>query len=170
MINRRHMLAASAAIAAMAAAKPASSGTAAARPNGRNRTMGITRAGSQPSGKGPSEYFTGSVRVDPLFQDPEPSRVTGGLVTFEPGARSNWHTHPRGQTLIVVSGVGWTQCWGEPKQVIRPGDVIWCPPGHKHWHGATATTGMSHIAIQEHNGDGKVVEWLERVSDEQYVE
>ncbi len=120
--------------------------------------------------RGRADYFTGSVRVDPLFQNPEPSRVTGGLVTFEPGARSNWHTHPRGQTLIVVSGVGWTQCWGEPKQEIRPGDVIWCPPGHKHWHGATATTGMSHIAIQEHNGDGKVVEWLERVSDKQYLE
>jgi quercetin dioxygenase-like cupin family protein len=117
--------------------------------------MQITRNGSQPSGKGPAEYFTGSVRVDPLFQAPDPGRVTGGLVTFEPGARSNWHTHPRGQTLIVTSGVGWTQCWGEPKQEIRPGDVIWCPPGEKHWHGATLTTAMSHIAIQEHTGDGK---------------
>jgi quercetin dioxygenase-like cupin family protein len=162
------MLAASAAIAAIAAAKPAVAGMPTGRAKGRNGTMGITRNGSQPSSKGPAEYFTGSVRVDPLFQTPDPSRVTGGLVTFEPGARSNWHTHPLGQTLIVVSGVGWTQCWGEPKHEIRPGDVIWCPPGHKHWHGATATTAMSHIAIQEHNGDGKVVEWLERVSDEQY--
>jgi quercetin dioxygenase-like cupin family protein len=170
MITRRHMLAASAAIAAEAAAMGAISDVSASGSNGRNRTMGITRAGSQPSSKGPADYFTGSVRVDPLFENPEPSRVTGGLVTFEPGARSNWHTHPRGQTLVVVSGVGWTQCWGEPKQEIRPGDVLWCPPGHKHWHGATATTGMSHIAIQEHNGDGKVVDWLERVSDEQYLE
>jgi quercetin dioxygenase-like cupin family protein len=164
-----HLLGASAAIAAIAAAKSATSGGTADRPNGRNGTMAITPAGSQPSGRGPADFFTGSVRVDPLFQNPEPSRVTGGLVTFEPGARSNWHTHPRGQTLIVVSGVGWTQCWDEPKQEIRPGDVIWCPPGHKHWHGATATTGMTHIVIQEHNGDGKVVEWLERVSDDQYL-
>ena len=131
--------------------------------------MGITRNGSQASIKGSPDYFTGAVRVDPLFQNPEPSRVTGGLVTFEPGARSNWHTHPLGQTLIVVSGVGWTQCWGEAKQEIRAGDVIWCPPGHKHWYGATATTGMSHIAIQEHKGDGKVVDWLEPVSDDQYL-
>lgn len=98
-----------------------------------------------------------------------PPLVTGGLVTFEPGARSAWHTHPLGQTLIVVSGCGWTQCWGEPKVEIRPGDVIWCPPGHKHWHGATATTAMSHLAIQEHAGDGKVVEWMEQVTDAQYL-
>ncbi len=165
MITRRSMLAATAAIAA---AKPAEAAMAATHQSGENGIMGITRSGSQPSAKGPADYFTGSVRVDPLFQTPDPARVTGGLVTFEPGARSNWHTHPLGQILIVTSGVGWTQCWGEPKEEIRPGDVIWCPPGHKHWHGATATTGMSHIAIQEHNGDGKVVEWLERVSDEQY--
>ena len=130
--------------------------------------MNINRAGSQPSAKGSPEYFTGTVRIDPLFQAPSPAHVTGGLVTFEPGARSAWHTHPLGQALIVVSGCGWTQCWGEPKQEIRPGDVIRCPPGHKHWHGATATTAMSHIAIQEHTGDGKVVEWLEHVSDAQY--
>jgi quercetin dioxygenase-like cupin family protein len=168
MITRRHMLASSAAMAATAAAKPAGADTVATGTGARHKTMEIKRSGSQPSGKGPAEYFTGSVRVDPLFQTPDPGRVTGGLVTFEPGARSNWHTHPRGQTLIVMSGVGWTQCWGEPKQEIRPGDVIWCPPGDKHWHGATATTAMSHIAIQEHHGDGRVVEWLERVSDEQY--
>ncbi|MDY0884938.1 cupin domain-containing protein [Dongia soli] len=132
--------------------------------------MQIKRNGSQPSVKGPTEYFTGSVRIDPLFQAPEPARVTCALVTFEPGARSNWHAHPLGQTLIVISGIGWTQCAGESKQEIRPGDVIWCPPGHKHWHGATATNAMSHIAIQEHNGDGKVVDWLEPVSDEQYSE
>jgi quercetin dioxygenase-like cupin family protein len=132
-------------------------------------TMEIKRNGSRPSLKGPAANFTGAVRVDPLFQAPEPARVTGGLVTFEPGARSAWHTHPLGQALIVVSGCGWTQCWGGPKEEIRPGDVIWCPPGHKHWHGATATTAMSHIAIQEHAGDGKVVEWLEHVTDKQYL-
>jgi quercetin dioxygenase-like cupin family protein len=131
--------------------------------------MEIRRSGSQPSQKGPADNFTGAVRIDPLFAAPAPARVSGGLVTFEPGARSAWHTHPLGQTLIVTSGVGWTQCWGEPKTEIRAGDVIWCPPGHKHWHGATATTAMSHIAIQEHAGDGKVVEWLEKVSDEHYL-
>lgn len=131
--------------------------------------MDIKRAGSRPSTKGPAQYFTGAVRVDPLFEAPPPAHVTGGLVTFEPGARSAWHTHPLGQTLIVVSGSGWTQCRGEPKEEIRPGDVIYCPSGHKHWHGATATTAMSHIAIQEHAGDGKVVDWLEQVSDEQYL-
>ena len=131
--------------------------------------MEIRRSGSQPSGKGPAEYFTGAVRVDPLFQAPEPARVTSASVTFEPGARSAWHTHPLGQTLVVLSGVGWTQCWGEPKTEIRAGDVIWCPPGHKHWHGATATTAMTHIAIQERDANGKVVEWLEKVSDEQYL-
>jgi quercetin dioxygenase-like cupin family protein len=131
--------------------------------------MDIKRAGSRPSTKGPAQYFTGDVRVDPLFDAPAPAHVTGGLVTFEPGARSAWHTHPLGQTLIVVSGCGWTQCWGGPKEEIRPGDVISCPPGHKHWHGATSTTAMSHIAIQEHIGDRKVVEWLEHVTDEQYL-
>jgi quercetin dioxygenase-like cupin family protein len=130
--------------------------------------MDIKRAGSRPSARGSPQYFTGDVRIDPLFDAPAPAHVTGGLVTFEPGARSAWHTHPFGQTLIVISGCGWTQCWGGPKEEIRPGDVIWCPPGHKHWHGATATTAMSHIAIQEHAGDGKVVEWLEHVSDAQY--
>jgi quercetin dioxygenase-like cupin family protein len=131
--------------------------------------MNVQRAGSQASTRGPGQYFTGAVRVDPLFQTPDPARAVGGLVTFEPGARSAWHTHPLGQILIVVSGCGWTQCWGETKEEIRPGDVIWCPPGHKHWHGATATTGMSHIAIAEHVGDGKVVEWMEQVSDAQYL-
>jgi len=131
--------------------------------------MEIKRNGSQQSGKGPVDYFTGAVRVDPLFQAPDPARVTGGSVTFEPGARSAWHTHPLGQTLIVVSGLGWTQCWGEPKVEIRPGDVIWCPPGKKHWHGATPTTAMTHIAIQERDATGKVVDWLEKVSDDQYL-
>jgi quercetin dioxygenase-like cupin family protein len=130
--------------------------------------MEIKRSGSQPSTKGPTEYFTGDVRIDPLFQAAKPSRVSAGLVTFEPGARTAWHTHPLGQRLIVTSGCGWTQCWGGPKEKIRPGDVIWCPPGHKHWHGATAMTGISHIAIQEAL-DGKVVDWLEKVSDEEYL-
>ena len=131
--------------------------------------MDIKRSGSQPSGKGPADYFTGTVRLDAPFKGTGAARVAGATVTFEPGARTAWHTHPLGQTLIVVSGCGWTQCWGEAKVEIRPGDVIWCPPGHKHWHGATSTTAMSHIAIQEHAGDGKVVEWLEHVSDAQYL-
>jgi quercetin dioxygenase-like cupin family protein len=130
--------------------------------------MEIKRNGSQPSSKGPAEYFTGAVRIDPLFQAPDPARVTGAYVTFEPGARTAWHTHPLGQALIVTFGLGWTQCWGGPKEEIRPGDVIWCPPGVKHWHGATPTTAMTHIAIQEHDIDGKVVDWMEKVSDEQY--
>lgn len=131
--------------------------------------MHIQRNGSQPSTKGPAEYFTGTVRVDPLFAAPDPARVTGGMVTFEPGARSAWHTHPLGQTLIVTAGLGWTQCWGGPIEEIRPGDVITCPPGTKHWHGATPTTAMTHIAIQERDASGKVVHWLEKVSDEQYL-
>jgi quercetin dioxygenase-like cupin family protein len=130
-------------------------------------TMEIKRSGSQRSLKGPTENFTGSVRIDPLFNPPEPARAYGALVTFEPGARTAWHTHPLGQTLIVTAGCGWTQCWGEPKEEIRPGDVIWCPPGKKHWHGATATTAMSHIAIVE-KLNGKAVDWMEKVSDEQY--
>jgi len=130
--------------------------------------MQIHRNGSRPSQQGPSEYFTGNVRVDPIIQAPDPSRVTCACVMFEPGARSAWHTHPLGQTLIVTSGLGWTQCWGEPIEEIRPGDVIWCPPDKKHWHGASPTTGMAHIAIQEQL-NGKNVDWLEKVSDEQYL-
>ena len=131
--------------------------------------MELKRNGSQPSSKGPAEYFTGNVRIDPLFQAPNPARATGASVTFEPGARSNWHTHPLGQTLLVTSGRGWTQCWGGPIEEIRPGDVIWCPPGLKHWHGATPTTAMTHIAIQERDANGKVVDWMEKVTDEQYL-
>ena len=130
--------------------------------------MDIKRNGSQASIKGSAETFTGNVRIEMLFQAAAPARVGAGLVTFEPGARSAWHTHPLGQALIVVSGLGWTQCWGEAKEEIRPGDVITCPPGKKHWHGATATNAMSHIAIQEML-DGKNVEWQEKVSDEQYL-
>ena len=129
--------------------------------------MEIKPAGSQPSGKGPAEYFTGSVRVDPLFEAPDPARMRGVSVTFEPCARSAWHTHPLGQTLIITAGCGLVQSWGGPVKVIRPGDVVWCPPGEKHWHGPTPTTAMTHIAIQEHL-HGKVVDWMEKVSDEQY--
>jgi quercetin dioxygenase-like cupin family protein len=129
--------------------------------------MQITRSGSQPSGKGPSEYFTGVVRVDPLFKAPDPARVSGARVMFEPGARTAWHTHPLGQTLIVTAGCGRVQREDGPIEEIHPGDVIWFPPGEKHWHGASPTTSMTHIAIQEQL-DGKAVDWLEKVSDEQY--
>jgi quercetin dioxygenase-like cupin family protein len=130
--------------------------------------MEITRSGSRASVAGPESHFTGAVRIDPLFEAPEPARVRGASVTFEPGSRTAWHTHPLGQTLIVTAGCGWTQCWGEPRQEIHPGDVIWCPPGKKHWHGATPTTAMTHIAIQEAL-DGKMVDWMEKVMDEQYL-
>jgi quercetin dioxygenase-like cupin family protein len=130
--------------------------------------MDIKRVGTQPSGKGPGDYFTGTVRIDPLFQAPDPARVVVASVTFEPGARTAWHTHPLGQTLIVTAGCGWAQRWGGPTEEIRPGDVIWFPPGEKHWHGACATTAMTHIAIVEHL-DGKTGDWLEKVSDEQYA-
>ena len=129
--------------------------------------MDITRNGSRTSTKGPEDWFTGAVRLDPLFQSLEPARAAGASVTFEPGARTAWHTHPLGQTLIVVSGCGWAQRDGGPKEQILPGDVIWFPPGERHWHGATATAAMTHIAIQEQL-DGKVVDWMEKVSDEQY--
>jgi quercetin dioxygenase-like cupin family protein len=132
-----------------------------------SQAIKVTRSGSQPSRPGPAEYFTGSVRVDPLFDANAPSRVNGARVTFEPGARTAWHTHPLGQTLIVTAGAGWVRQWDGPVQEIRAGDVVWIPPGQKHWHGATATTGMTHIAIQEHL-DGKNVEWMEKVTDEHY--
>jgi len=127
----------------------------------------IKRSGSQPSTKVSAEYFSGYVRVDPLFQAKNPARAVGASVTFEPGARTAWHTHPLGQTLIVTAGCGLVQRWGGPVEEIRPGDVVWIPPGEKHWHGATATTAMSHIAIQEQL-DGKTADWMEKVSDEQY--
>ena len=129
--------------------------------------MDIKRAGSQPSGKGPTDWFTGTVRLDPLFQASAPARVGGASVTFEPGARTAWHTHPLGQTLIVTAGCGWVQRDGDAIEEIRPGDVVWFPPGEKHWHGATPRTAMTHIAIHE-SLNGKTVEWLEKVSDEQY--
>jgi quercetin dioxygenase-like cupin family protein len=129
--------------------------------------MEITRAGSQPSGKGSTDWFTGTVRIDPLFQRSAPARVAGAAVTFEPGARTAWHTHPLGQTLIVTAGCGLAQRAGGGVEEIRPGDVVWFPPNEKHWHGASATTAMTHIAIQEAL-DGKAVEWMEHVTDEQY--
>ncbi|RWK59482.1 cupin domain-containing protein [Mesorhizobium sp.] len=129
--------------------------------------MKISRVGSQPSGPGPADYFTGAVRIDPLFQAPEPARVGGASVTFEPGARTAWHTHPLGQTLIVTAGLGWVQLEGAPVEEIRPGDVVWIPRGIKHWHGASPTTAMTHLAIQE-SLDGKPVEWLDHVNDQQY--
>jgi quercetin dioxygenase-like cupin family protein len=129
--------------------------------------MEIKRAGTQPSAKGPSEWFTGTVRIDPLFQAADPALVQGASVTFEPGARTDWHTHPLGQTLIVTAGCGWAQREGDPIVEIRPGDVVSFLPGEKHWHGAAPTTAMTHIAIHE-KLNGKVVDWMEKVSDEQY--
>jgi quercetin dioxygenase-like cupin family protein len=129
--------------------------------------MQIKRNGEQPSQKGPEDWFTGRVRIDPLHTAPAPARVAGALVTFEPGARTAWHTHPLGQTLIVTSGFGWVQREGGPVEEIRPGDVIWFEPGEKHWHGASPTTAMSHIAIQEAL-NGSPVEWMEKVSEDQY--
>ena len=129
--------------------------------------MDIQRNGAQPSANGPADWFTGVVRIDPLFQAPDPARVAGASVTFEPGARTAWHTHPLGQTLIVTFGVGRVQREGGPIEEIRPGDVVWFSPGEKHWHGASPTKAMTHIAIQEAL-NGKVVDWMEKVSDEQY--
>jgi quercetin dioxygenase-like cupin family protein len=130
--------------------------------------MEIKRNGSQPSSEGPADYFTGSARIDPLFQAPDPARVTCASVRFEPGARTASHTHPLGQTLIITSGLGWMQREGGPIEEIRPGDVVWIPPGEKHRHGATATTAMTHIAIAEAQ-EGKAVEWMEQVTDQQYL-
>jgi len=130
--------------------------------------MEINRAGSRPSRKGPTDWFTGSVRVDPLFNSHAPERAQGASVTFEPGARTAWHTHPLGQTLVVTFGVGRVQRWGGPVEEIRPGDVVWFPPGEKHWHGAAPDKAMTHIAIHEVLG-GKAVDWLEKVTDAQYA-
>ena len=129
--------------------------------------MEIKRGGSQASTEGPADWFTGSVRIDPLFTAPDPARVAGASVTFEPGARTAWHTHPLGQTLIVTFGCGWVQRDGGAIEVIRPGDVVWFAPGEKHWHGASATTAMTHIAVQERL-DGSAVSWMEQVTDDQY--
>ena len=130
--------------------------------------MEIKRSGSQPSAKGPPDYFTGSVRIDGPFAGEDPARVGGATVTFEPGARTAWHTHPLGQTLIVTAGLGWVQREGGPVEEIRPGDIVWFAPGEKHWHGATSTTAMTHIAIAE-KLNGSAVDWMEKVTDEQYL-
>jgi quercetin dioxygenase-like cupin family protein len=167
MITRRHILAATGGAAGLTASGFAAAQAPAVATQERNQTMQITRAGSQASRKGPAEYFTGTVRVDPMFQAPEPGRVSGGHVTFEPGARSAWHTHPLGQTLVITSGLGWVQREGGPIEEVRSGDVVWFPPGLRHWHGASPTTAMTHIAITE-SLNGKNVDWLEKVSDEQY--
>jgi quercetin dioxygenase-like cupin family protein len=129
--------------------------------------MDIKRNGTRPSGKGPADWFTGTVRIDPLFEAPAPARVFGASVTFELGARTAWHTHPLGQTLVITSGLGWVQRWDGPKEEISPGDVVWFPPGEKHWHGAAAMTAMTHVAIVEQL-NGKSADWMEKVSDDQY--
>ena len=163
MITRRSMLAGAGGAAVLVGA--AALNTAATAPG--TTDMHIKRIGSEPSRKAPAEYFTGTVRIDPLFQAPEPARTSAASVTFEPGARTAWHTHPLGQTLIIVSGFGWVQREDGLIEEVRPGDVVWFPPGLKHWHGASPTTAMTHIAIQEML-NGKNVDWLEKVSDEQY--
>jgi quercetin dioxygenase-like cupin family protein len=137
------------------------------QPTERKTAMKIERNGSRPSTKGPPDYFSGSVRVEPVFQVGDPMRFNAGSVTFEPGARTAWHTHPLGQTLIITAGLGWVQTEGGPIEEVRPGDVVWFPPGEKHWHGATPTTAMTHIAVQEAL-NGKNVDWMEKVSDTQY--
>jgi quercetin dioxygenase-like cupin family protein len=167
MMTRRRMLAGTGGLAVLTAAGAAAAQTTTPAVPTRSGAMEIKRSGSQPSRKGPAENFTGEVRVDPLFQASAPARTTGGHVTFEPGARTAWHTHPLGQTLIVTSGLGWVQREGGPIEEVRPGDVVWFPPGLKHWHGATPTTAMTHIAIQEAL-DGRTVDWLEKVGDDQY--
>jgi quercetin dioxygenase-like cupin family protein len=170
MITRRHLAAAASGFGALTAAGILRAGAQeqpAISAKQGNGSIVITRNGAQPSGKGPANYFTGVVRVDGRFQAPDPARVSGASVTFEPGARTAWHSHPLGQTLIVTSGRGWVQHWSGPIEEIQPGDVIWIPPGAKHWHGATPTTAMTHIAIVERL-DGKTTDWMEKVSDEQY--
>ena len=129
--------------------------------------MNITRVGSQPSIQGPADWFTGAVRIDPPFKGNDPARVTGAIVTFEPGARTAWHTHPLGQTLLVTAGCGWAQREGGPVEEIHPGDIVWFAPGEKHWHGAAPTTAMTHVALQEVL-EGKAVHWMEKVTDDQY--
>jgi len=165
MVTRRFLLAAAGAIAVVA--RIAAGAAETLTTTSARADMEIKRNGSQPSRRGAAEWFTGGVWIDPLFQAPDPARVGAGRVTFEPGARTAWHTHPLGQTLIIVSGLGWVQRDGGPIEEVRPGDVVWFPPGLKHWHGATPATAMTHIAIQE-SLNAKNVDWLEKVSDEQY--
>jgi quercetin dioxygenase-like cupin family protein len=169
VVTRRIVLLSTAGLALLASARSGFAQSPAVKLSTieENGTMDIKRNGSRPSGKGSEAWFTGTVRVDPIFQVGDPTRISGGQVTFEPGARTMWHTHPLGQTLIVTTGLGWVQSEGGPIEEIRPGDVVWFPPGEKHWHGATATTAMTHIAITE-SLNGKNVDWMEKVSDEQY--
>ncbi|TWG79059.1 quercetin dioxygenase-like cupin family protein [Cupriavidus gilardii J11] len=155
------------AILLSALALPATMATADPQASPKATAQQITRAGAQPSVAGPADYFTGRVRVDPVWPADKHINASGGLVTFEPGARSAWHTHPAGQRLVVTAGVGLTQEWGKPVQEIRPGDVVWCPPGVKHWHGASPTTAMTHLAVTG-TVAGNNVTWMEKVSDEQY--
>lgn len=161
LVSRRSFLKTSSAIAVVLSA-----GLHALATTTRKISMKITRAGSQPSSKGPDDWFTGTVRIDPLFQTEAPARAAGASVTFEPSARTAWHTHPLGQTLIIISGAGRVQREGGPIEEVRPGDVVWFPPSEKHWHGASPRTAMTHIAIQEAL-DGKLVEWMEKVTEEQ---
>jgi quercetin dioxygenase-like cupin family protein len=167
MITRRRMLATTGNLTTIPATKSTVARALNAATKERNIAMEITRSGSQPSTKGPADYFSGSVRVDPLFTPRDPARTSGAYVTFEPGARTAWHTHPLGQRLIVTAGFGWVQRDGGPVEEIRPGDVVWFPPGEKHWHGATPTTAMTHSAITE-TLNAKNVDWMEKVSEEQY--
>ncbi|AWO87528.1 cupin domain-containing protein [Bradyrhizobium diazoefficiens] len=165
--SRRGIVVATAAGLAAYIARRAGAEPSIAKQRNEDMDIDIKRSGSRPSTKGSAEWFTGAVRVDPLFQAPDPARVSGAHVTFEPGARTAWHTHPLGQTLIITSGFGWVQKDGGPIEEVRPGDVVWFPPGLKHWHGASPATAMSHIAIQE-SLDGSPVTWMEKVGDEQY--
>jgi quercetin dioxygenase-like cupin family protein len=165
--SRRRLIAGSAAGLALTVIGPAAAEKSAAERRSGDMDIEIKRNGSRPAAKGSPDWFTGSVRVEPLFQAPDPARVGAGQVTFEPGARTAWHTHPLGQTLIITSGLGWVRRDGGPIEEVRPGDVVWFPPGLRHWHGATPTTAMTHIAIQE-SLDGKNVDWMEKVSDAQY--
>lgn len=164
---RRGIILATAAGLAVLAARRVGAEPPIAKQRNEDMDIDIKRSGSRPPARGSAEWFTGAVRVDPLFQAPDPARVGGAHVTFEPGARTAWHTHPLGQTLIITSGFGWVQRDGGPIEEVRPGDVVWFPPGLKHWHGASPTTAMSHMAIQE-SLNGSPVTWMEKVSDEQY--
>jgi quercetin dioxygenase-like cupin family protein len=162
-VARRHLLRLVGGLAVLTLYRPA----LAQQPMERKTTMNIQRNGSRPSTKGAQDYFSGSVRIEPVFQVGDPMRLNAGSVTFEPGARTAWHTHPLGQTLVITAGLGWVQTENGPIEEVRPGDVVWFPPGEKHWHGATPTTAMTHIAVQE-SLNGKNVDWMEKVSDAQY--
>jgi quercetin dioxygenase-like cupin family protein len=166
-VTRRHLLRLAGGLAVLVGYRPAVAQQPIKQSMDRKTTMKIERNGSRPSTKGAQDYFSGSVRVEPVFQVGEPMRLNAGSVTFEPGARTAWHTHPLGQTLIITAGLGWVQTEGGQIEEVRPGDVVWFPPGEKHWHGATPTTAMTHIAVQE-SLNGKNVDWMEKVSDAQY--